>query len=92
MDVREKIIALVFDKYNLPDYQMGDIDEVADINIFEDLGFDSIQFVELIVKIENEFNIEFDDDVFIMENFTISNIVNIVNGMFVKNGGVDDGK
>lgn len=53
MEANEKLIALVFNKYNLPDYQLGNIDEIMDINIFDDLGYDSIQFIELIVKIEN---------------------------------------
>lgn len=33
-----------------------------DLNLLEDLGFDSIQFVNVIVSLETEFNIEFPDD------------------------------
>ena len=51
MKISEKIVALVFNKDNLMDYQLGDMNEIMNINIFDDLGFDSIQFVELIMKL-----------------------------------------
>lgn len=35
-----------------------------------DLGFDSVQIIELIVALENEFSIEIDDDDLEIENLT----------------------
>lgn len=40
-------------------------------NLTTDLGFDSLEIVELIVELENEFNIEFDDDDLDIENITV---------------------
>ena len=49
-----------------------------DINIINektvltlDLGYDSVQIIELIVELENEFNIQIDDDDLEIENLTI---------------------
>ena len=91
MKARERLMALVFDNFNLPDYQLGNIDEIMDINIFDDLGYDSIQFIELIVKIENEFCIEIDESTLFMENFsTIEKIVDLINEKFIINGAFGD--
>jgi phosphopantetheine attachment domain protein len=91
VEANEKLIALVFNKYNLPDYQLGNIDEIMDINIFDDLGYDSIQFIELIVKIETEFGIEIDENILFMENFsTIAKIACIINEGYTKKGDLDD--
>lgn len=51
-------------------------EEILEINIFDDLGFDSIRFIELIVGIENKFQVEIDDDLLTMANFsTIARII-----------------
>ena len=79
MKISEKIVALVFNKDNLMDYQLGDMNEIMSINIFDDLGFDSIQFIELIISIEREFNFEIDESVLAMGNFsTIRQIVDFI--------------
>ena len=36
-----------------------------------DLGYDSVQIIELIVELENEFSIEIDDDDLEIENLTV---------------------
>ena len=91
MGTNEKLIALIFDKDNLLNYKLENIDEIMAINIFEDLGYDSIQFIELIVKIETEFEIEIDEQVLFMENLsTIAKIADIVNERYVKKGGLGD--
>ena len=53
---------------------MKDVD-VNSINektiLTNDLGYDSVQIIELIVELENEFNIEIEDDDLEIENLTI---------------------
>lgn len=53
----------------------------ADTDLVDDLQYDSLMFVELIIKIENEFNIEIPDEMLdidvlrkygFLENFLIS--------------------
>ncbi len=39
-----------------------DIDGLNDFHLIVDIGYDSLQIISLIVDIEKEFNIEFDDD------------------------------
>ena len=42
----------------------------GDTNLNKDLSFESIQMIQLIIEIENEFNIEIEDDDLIIENLT----------------------
>lgn len=50
---------------------------MKDINIFDDLGYDSIKFIQLIVRLEEYFKVEIDDDMLLIENFsTINQIKN----------------
>lgn len=62
---------------------IAEILNVEEINIDADqdiaqLGMDSLKFIQLIVKIEAEFNISFDDDL-VFENLnTIRKLVNAV--------------
>ncbi|MBR2902384.1 MAG: acyl carrier protein [Clostridia bacterium] len=53
----EKIVAIVADKMRI------DADKIAvDANLVEDLGANSIDVVEVIMAIEEEFNIQFDEE------------------------------
>ena len=38
-------------------------------NLIKDLNFDSLQMIELMVEIENQFNIEIEEEELIMDNF-----------------------
>lgn len=50
-----------------------------DVCLIEDLGFDSIKMITLIVEIENEFGIEFDDDDLDIKKLDLlENIINII--------------
>lgn len=63
---------------------MNDILEAIDedihdeTNVFEDLMFDSIGIIELIVHIEECFHIEFDDDIMISTFSSVKNIIDYV--------------
>lgn len=53
----EKIVAIVADKMRI------DADKIAvDADLVEDLGANSIDVVEVIMAIEEEFNIQFDEE------------------------------
>lgn len=92
MNVETKIFELIFRSDNLEDYNIDASADIMSINIFEDLGYDSIQFVELIISIEKAFMIEIDDDMLDMSLFsTVQDIVKSVkemvgNGEEVENG------
>jgi len=46
----------------------------------KDVGFDSLTFIKFVVQIEEICNIEFDDDMLMMDKFsTIASIVDYVN-------------
>ena len=53
--------------------------DVYEIHIFDDLSYDSIKFIQLIVKLEDTFDIEFPDECLQMDSFsTIDQIINLV--------------
>ncbi len=53
----EKIIAIVADKMGIDPEKIS-----VDANLVEDLGANSIDVVEVIMAIEEEFNIQFDEE------------------------------
>lgn len=56
MDILEKVIELVADKLNV------DAKEITAETTFEDLGADSLDIVELVMALEEEFDLEISDD------------------------------
>ncbi|MBR5137161.1 MAG: acyl carrier protein [Clostridia bacterium] len=55
--MKEKILAIVADKMRI------DVDKITDdANLVEDLGANSIDVVEVIMALEEEFNVQFDED------------------------------
>ncbi len=57
------------------------IDKYKNVNLIEELGYDSVSLMQLIIAIEDRFNIETDNDVLI-ENF--DNFENIYNYVVMK--------
>lgn len=87
-ELKSYIAQIILDGYN-NDYieQEIKIDDIGEINIFNDLNYDSIQFIQLIVQIEETFNIEIPDDMLHMEIFsTISQITCIVENILNNTG------
>lgn len=56
----ERIIEIVCEQAGL---EVGEIDITANTNMREDLDIDSLDAVEIIMSIEDEFNVELPDDV-----------------------------
>lgn len=64
---KEKIYEILKDKFKL--------DEINDDMKFKDFGVDSISLIEMVMDLEDEFNIEMEDDV--IANFsTVGDVVN----------------
>jgi len=59
-----------------------DINELADIKMEDDLrdwGLDSLKSIDVIVALENEFDIAIEDEDLLVDNFnTIEKIINLV--------------
>ncbi len=64
----EKIRAIICEAYDIPE------DEVTMTTSFQDLNFDSLDLVELVMDIEDNFNIEVQDEDFEKFN-TIGDVV-----------------
>lgn len=55
--MRERILALIAEQFNM------DVEDLTDEMSFEDdLNADSIELVELVMSIEDEFDLELDDE------------------------------
>ncbi|HHW80061.1 MAG TPA: acyl carrier protein [Acholeplasmataceae bacterium] len=71
--VFERIKELIVEELNIP------ADQIAlESKISEDLGADSIDAIELIMEVEEEFDIEIDDDA-AMGIKTIGDLVDVIN-------------
>lgn len=63
---------------------IADVMEISEETVsvdksFQDLGMNSIGFINVIIKCETDFDIEFADDKFLMTNFpTIADFINYV--------------
>jgi acyl carrier protein len=59
---------------------MGISEDIASVDkSFQDIGMNSIGFINVIIKCETDFNIEFADDKFLMTSFpTIADFINYV--------------
>ncbi len=57
MNTQEKIIAMIKDTLKFEDKEI-----TAETNLYKDLGVDSLDAVELIMAIEEEFEIEIPDE------------------------------
>lgn len=74
-EIFEKIVLMFTDELEL---EMPEkLDE--SINLSDDLGLNSILLVQLIVHLENEFNIAISEEVITKDNFvTIKNLIDLI--------------
>lgn len=64
-DAESKLISILKEKFDV-DYNSG----IRLEDTLSSLNINSISFIRLVVEIEKEFNIEFQDDIIDMNNFT----------------------
>lgn len=74
MELREKIIKLINDFLESKGKDTRINEGVEDI-IMTDLNFNSIEFIELIIILEEEFNCEFDDSLLSSKSFFNLNVL-----------------
>jgi acyl carrier protein len=78
---RDKVKALVIEKIGevKNSFFEGELEKINEENLFYDLQLDSLDAVELIMKLENEFGIGIpDEDAEDLENKTIGDIINYI--------------
>lgn len=77
----EKIV-----KNGTENYMLSEFKETT--NLFEDLGYDSISIMKLIIDIEEEFGIELDMEYFDIDDLTIAKLKNMVKSKSTFNHGI----
>ena len=56
-----------------------DTDVLEFVDLIDDLGMDSVNFISLIVELEAEFDIQIPDDMLLLENFKcVDDIVSVI--------------
>lgn len=74
--MKERIKKIIRTRLNF-----GDVEIKDDISLRENLGIDSIDFLELVIGLEQEFNIKIEDTEIKKENFeTIDKIAEFIGG------------
>lgn len=80
MDVKQKIVDILVEKLGIAPTEV-----TPEANLIKDLGIDSLDFAELIMEFEQEFNIRIpDNDAEQLQ--TVSEIVDYVTRMLKKEG------
>lgn len=61
--------------------------EIKELNVFDDLGFDSLDYIDMIVKLESTFSIQFDIEQLINEDYgNVESIIQTVKTLIDHNG------
>lgn len=85
MDTKNRIANIIINIFEETEI----VDDLFLINLVEDLGMDSLTYIELIVSLEDEFNIEFSMDELDIEKLkTIDSIAKIVEELLKKDNKV----
>ncbi|WP_041700147.1 acyl carrier protein [Clostridium sp. BNL1100] len=66
MDIRDKVIDIIVKVMNIPDLK----EKAATEDNLSEVGINSIKFIEIVVELEKEFDVEFDDDELDFRSFT----------------------
>lgn len=74
-EIVEKIIEICLDKFYIGDQKESDFN--AESNLKFDLGMDSLDFVELTMEVEKEFDIHIPDDQ-LTDALTVGSLANLV--------------
>lgn len=70
----DKIVEIICEEMCI---EVGDIDITADTNIREDLDIDSLSMVQIVMALEDEFNVEISDE--LAETFdTIGDFIDFI--------------
>lgn len=77
-NIEQEIVRLMIEVGELPD-------NIGLDNTFKEIGVESINFITIIVEIEDDFGIEFDDENMISSNYqTVGDFVNYVKSKIAK--------
>lgn len=79
-DTKKKLYAII-------EKLMKNVDVVLseDMNLIDDLNFDSIQLINLIIEIEEQFGVEFNDSDLLFDHFNrISDLCSLINQLLNK--------
>ncbi len=77
-ELEEKVYELILQIAINSGLEVGTLSD--ETNISSDLGFDSVALIELIVEIENEFDVEMDEDDMDVNNLVVvGNLISMIN-------------
>ncbi len=74
---REKIVELVNEVF-LEDFEMEQQDLVPEVNLFTELGLDSLDVVDLVVALQKKFNVSIRDDARVRDVRTLNDLYDFI--------------
>lgn len=72
-EIYSKVVAIFVDEFELEKEELG-----PEATIFEDLGLDSLDAVDMVVALEKEFGVKMRNEEEIREVRTIENLINLI--------------
>lgn len=66
--LKNKLIELLLDCSTVEKEELDKFENIEDVSLIEDLKFDSVELMEFIICVEEEFGIEIGEDI-LLENF-----------------------
>lgn len=81
MNIYNTVASLIFNDNVQSHYDQWDnLHDLTKINIFDDLAFDSLEFVQLVIDLEQAFDIEIPDEYLLMDSLsTVEKICQVIN-------------
>ena len=80
-EIKAKIIGIMSNLFQNSDV---DTDVLEYVDLIDDLGMDSVNFISLIIELEAEFDIQIQDDQLLMDKFReYSSIYSIVDELLI---------
>ena len=77
---REKIIELIQDVF-LEDFEMERHQLVPEVNLFTEIGIDSLDVVDLVVALQKKFNVSIRDDERIRDIRTLNDLYDFIENL-----------
>ena len=78
MKIKEKVIELIMNNLSVI---FEDVEIQMTSNLFDDLGFSSLTIIQLLVEIEEEFEIVFGDALLVEDLITVQNMITTVENL-----------
>ncbi len=72
-EINKRVTSIFVDEFELEENELG-----PEVTLFDDLGLDSLDAVDMVVALEKEFEVKMRDEEAIREVRTVDDLVNLI--------------